>query len=124
MENFDNFVMCRDGKEREICPMLLKDWKKVRHFSVKFNVEATILNILTPAKDFDPNKSTEDNMFSDSAFNAMMEILVLAFGEKYTAEEIMSWLDVTQVPEILETFYGISNLKKKQRAILNPPIGM
>lgn len=124
MDNFENFVMCRDGKEREICPMLLKDWRKVRHFSVKFNVNSTILNIITPAENFDPSKSTEDNMFSDVAFNSMMEILVLAFGEKYTAEEIESWLDVTQVPEILETFYGISNLKKKQRAILNPPTGI
>ena len=121
----DNFVKCRDGKEREIFPMLLKDMNKVRHFSVKFRTDCIIMNIMTPkggALTLSEDKPIDD-MFSDEAYNAMMEILVLAFGEKYTAEEIASWLDVAQVYHILDVFYGVSELKKKVTGT-NPPIGI
>lgn len=54
-----------------------------------------------------------EDMFSEEPYQAMMEIIKLAFGDKYSISEIEEWLDVAMIPEILEIFNGISNYKKK-----------
>ena len=110
-----DFVECRDGKEREIFPFRIKDKDKVRHFSAEFNSDAMIMSILTPdLKKIKENKDLDvESMFSDKPYHALMEILILAFGEKYTEDEILEWIDESTVPAILESFYMISGVKKK-----------
>ena len=44
-----------------------------------------------------------------------MELLVLAFDEKYTREEIEEFLDFSIAPKVFEVFYGLSSLKKKKQ---------
>ena len=117
-----HFVRCSDGKEREIFPAKIKDREKIRHFSVKFNSTMAILNILAPdnEKIERAEKNQEEiiaeNMFANEPYDAMMEIMKLAFGEKYSIEELEEFLDVESIAEILEIFYGMSNLKKKANA--------
>ena len=47
MDN-DNFIKCRDGKEYEIFPALIKHKNKIRHYVVKFQQESAIVNMLAP----------------------------------------------------------------------------
>jgi hypothetical protein len=116
----DNFVKCRDGKEYEIFPALIKDKNKVRHYSAKFNATCTVLNILAP--DLEKIKRAEangeelsiDDSFTDEPYNAMMEILYLAFGEKVPKEKIEEIVDYRTVPKILEIFYCVSGYDKKK----------
>lgn len=119
-----DFVECRDGREREIFPFRIKDKDKVRHFTTEFNSEALIMSILTP--DLERTKALKDGdaskLFTDKPCNALMEILVLAFGEKYTEEEILSWIDESTIPAILSSFYMVSGVKKKKA--MSPAVGM
>ena len=55
-----------------------------------------------------------EQYFDEAPYNAMMEILMLAFGEKYTQEQIEEFVDVEMVSEILDVFYGMSGYKKKR----------
>ena len=48
----------------------------------------------------------------------MLDLLFLAFDEKYTKEEITEWLDLDSVPKVFEIFYGLSSLKKKQAMMM------
>ena len=110
-----DFVECRDGKEREIFPFRIKDKERIRHFTMNFNTDAMIMTILTP--DLEKiNKNTDvkaEDLFSDKPCNSLMEVLVLAFGEKYTEDEILSWIDESTIPAILESFFMVSGVKKK-----------
>ena len=48
----------------------------------------------------------------------MMELLVLAFGEKYTAEQIEGFVDVSMIPKIFDVFFatsGYGEAKKKTK---------
>lgn len=120
-----DFVECRDGKEREIFPFRIKDKDKVRHFTAQFNSEALVMTILTPDLNRVRDKESEiddvdiASLFSDKPCNALMEILVLAFGEKYTVEEILSWIDESTIPAILESFFMVSGVKKKKKQTKN-----
>lgn len=69
------------------------------------------------------NEEGTEKIFDDAPYNAMMEIMILAFGEKYSLQEIEQFLDVEMVDEILEVFYGISGYKKKATQ-KEMPIGM
>jgi len=116
------FIKCRDGKEYEIFPALIKHKNKVRHFTAKFQQGMAIANILFPDMDrinlsVKNNEAlSPDDMFSDEPFDAMMEILYLAFGEKIPKEKIEEIVDVSMVPEILDTFYAVSGYDSKKKA--------
>ena len=123
MVDKDNFVMCRDGKEREVFPALIKDKNKIRHYITKFRTDMAILNILSPdleklgnlqsVSEVNTDVEKVEDDFSDEPYNAMMEMLVMAFGNKFTQEEIEGFVDVAMIPDILDIFFGISGYKKK-----------
>ena len=125
----DNFIKCRDGKEYEIFPALIKDKNKVRHFSAKFNASSAIVNLLAP--DLEKIKRANDNgeeldiddSFTDEPYNAMMEILYLAFGEKVPREKIEEIVDLKAVPKILEIFYCVSGYDKKKPNLMEALAG-
>ena len=97
-------ILCRDGKKRRVYPAKLKYKDKIRELSPKFNDMFVAENMLS---------INSDDNYTDEAWDAMLEVLVLAFDEKYTKEEIEEFIDVAQVTQVFEIFYGISNLKKK-----------
>ncbi len=113
----DNFIKCRDGKDREVFPALIKDRKKIQHFIVKFRTDMAIMNLLSPdlAKVADMDEFEAEAAFSDEPYNAMMEMLVLAFGNKYTAEQIEEWVDVAMIPKIFDVFFAISGYKDTKK---------
>ena len=123
-----HFIKCTDGKERQIFPAKIKHKDKIRHFTTKFSAATAIANIMAVDDDkiaklsIDNNASAEE-FFDEEPYNAMMEMLILAFGEKYTAEQIEEFVDVEMINEILDVFYGLSGYKKKA-AGQKPQTGM
>lgn len=116
----DNFIKCRDGKDYEIFPALIKHKNKIRHYVIKFQQESAIVNMLAPdmkkveqASKNEEETDTED-IFTDEPYNAMMEILYLAFGEKVPKEQIEEIVDVSMIPEILNIFFAVSGYSKKK----------
>ncbi len=97
-------ILCRDGIKRRVYPAKLKYKDKIRELSPKFNDMFIAENIL------ELNNSGE---YTDEAWDAMLEILYMAFDGKYTKEEILDFLDVSQAVEVFSVFYGLSSLKKK-----------
>ena len=122
MTENDNFIKCRDGKDREIFPALIKDRKRIQHFIVKFRTDMAILNLLSPdlAKIANMDENEAEAAFSDEPYDAMMEMLVMAFGDKYTVEEIEQWVDVAMIPKIFDVFFAISGYKDTAKKKTSP----
>ena len=80
---------------------------------MKFRTDMAILNLLSPdlAKMAEIDEKEAESAFSDEPYNAMMEMLVMAFGNKYTAEEIEQWVDVAIIPKIFDVFFAVSGYK-------------
>lgn len=106
----EEFIKCRDGKERQIYPALIKHRKKLRHYITRFRTDMAVLNLLSPdlQKVSDLSEAEADQAFSDEPYHAMMELLVIAFGEKYTKEQIEEFVDLEMVPRIFNVFLAIS----------------
>lgn len=101
------YITCRDGITRGIYPAKLKHKDKLRQLTPMFNDLAIVDNI------FDFNKDKNSGVeYTDNAWNAMMEVLKLAFDEKYSKEEIEDFLDLALTRKVFEIFYDISSLKK------------
>lgn len=96
-------IECRDGIKRRVYPAKLKYKDMIRKLTPTFNDCFIFYNVF--------NEGDDDKV--SEAWNAMMELLVLAFDEKYTKEEIEEFLDFDTVPKVFEVFYGLSSLKKK-----------
>ena len=115
----DNFIKCRDGKEREIFPALIKDKNRIRHYAANFNSDMAIMNILSPDLDKVSKAEKEgrelsyEESFSEAPYESMMALLTMAFGDKYSPEEIEEFVDVRMVREIFDIFFDISGYKKK-----------
>lgn len=118
------FVKCTDGKERQVFPAKIKHKDLIRYHSVRFNSSLAIANIMAGGdeKSMADGDDADKILFDETPYNSMMEILRLAFGEKYSVEEIEEFVDIENIDEILEIFYGMSRLKKKA-AVKTPPIG-
>lgn len=97
-------ILCRDGKKRRVYPAKLKYKDVIRKMTPKFNDLVILENI---------GFSDDDDMYVNDAWDSMMEVLRLAFDEKYSVEEIEDFLDFSSVPKVFEIFYGISSLKKE-----------
>ena len=98
-------------------PRMRGDDPKIRHYVTKFRTDIAILNMLSPdlQKAADMSKEDADNVFSDEPYNAMMEMLVIAFGEKYTADEIAEFVDVSMIPDIFKIFFAASGYKDEAK---------
>lgn len=110
-----DYVTDSTGKKHKIFPAKIKDIKTIRECSLRVYADAAIMNILTPITDTMPAKEDvpDKEYFSDEPYQALMELMVLAFGGKYTEKEIEEFLDVKMIPEVIDKFYSISELKKK-----------
>ena len=99
-------VLCRDGIKRRVYPAKLKHKDLIRKLSPKFNDIFIMENVIEVGV---------NNEYTNEAWDSMLTLLVLAFDERYTKEEIEDFLDFNTVSEVFEIFYGISNLKKKNQ---------
>lgn len=109
-------IMCRDGVKRCVYPALLKHKDKIRKLTPKFNDIVILDNIFSFAYDDKTNDIAKDDkgetQYVDESWDAMMEILRLAFNEEYTVDEIESFVDLDVARKAFEVFYNISGLKK------------
>lgn len=103
-------VECRDGVTRRIYPARLKHKDQIRKLTPLFNDFAIIDNIFS----LDTEGENSGLDYTDTAWNAMLEILVLAFDERYSKEEIEGFLDLALARQVFAVFYDISSLKKKK----------
>ena len=123
------FIKCRDGKDYEILPALIKHKDKIRHYTAKFQQGMAVANILFPDIEKiqlsvrNNEELPTDAMFTDEPYDAMMEILFLAFGEKVPKERIEEIVDVSMVPKILDTFYAVSGYDDKKKETMNKSVG-
>ena len=101
-------VECRDGVKRRVYPAKLKYKDLIMKMTPKFNDIFILENIFNDLGDNNTNE----------AWDSMMQLLVLAFDEKYTVEEIEDFLDLNSVPKVFEIFYGLSCLKKKNQTMI------
>lgn len=101
-------IECRDGQKRRVYPAKLKHKDLIKKLTPKFNDVFILENI------FGISDENKDNEIVNESWDAMMELLVLAFDNKYTKEEIEDFLDFDSAPKVFQIFYGISGLKKKQ----------
>lgn len=101
-------IECRDGIKRRVYPAKLKYKDMIVKLTPKFNDIFILQNIFDALGDED----------TDEAWESMMKLLVLAFDEKYTKEEIEEFLDLDSVPKVFEIFYGLSSLKKKNQMMM------
>jgi len=113
-------VVDRYGKEHKVFPAKLAWKEEIQRLTPKFNDSSIILNIMIPK--FNEEGEVErdadgDPEFDPTAYNAMMDILLMAFDNKYTQEKLEDFLDLGLVPQILEVFYALSGLKKKMMTI-------
>ena len=99
-------IVCRDGIERRIYPAKLKYKDKLRDLTTKFNDTFIIGNLFS--FDSDGKQNTE-------AWDAMMDVLELAFDKKFTKTEIEDFLDLSLARKVFEVFYDISSLKKNNQ---------
>ena len=101
-------IECRDGIKRRVFPAKLKYKDMIMKLTPKFNDIFIMENIFNDLGDEDTNE----------AWDSMMELLFLAFDEKYSKEEIENFLDFDSVPKVFEVFYGLSSLKKKNPTMM------
>lgn len=94
-------IPCRDGEKRTVYTARLKHKDKIRKLTPMFNQIFVIDNC------FDLTNGIKGIEYTDKAYNALLEILVLAFDEKYTKEQIEEFLDFSMVKEILRVYYGL-----------------
>lgn len=107
-------VECRDGVTRRIYPARLKHKDQIRKLTPLFNDFAIIDNIFS----LDTEGENSGLDYTDTAWNAMLEILVLAFDERYSKEEIEGFLDLALARQVFAVFYDISSLKKKKLTLI------
>lgn len=117
-DKFTSFgiIVDRKGREHKIYPAKLR-WKdELRRLTAMFDDSLVMMNIMMPSRNEDGEIETdwEGNIeYSDEAYNAMMEVLLMAFDYKYTLEQVEDFVDLGMIPEMLKVFYNLSGLKKK-----------
>ena len=114
------YYISADGEEHEIFPLLVKDIPTAsRLFSKLRSDQYAMLNApdniyYTSGKNKGKPKidrKTKEPILDWSAWNAQVKLLEMATHE--TEEEFGSWVNVKNIPEILDIFRDISEVKKK-----------
>lgn len=103
-----------DGEEYQIYPMKLKDYAKVDRLFRKINETTLYLNAPSPMLDEQGNIVLNKDgkpKYDYVAYNAMLELFEMAL--RLPRKKIEQVVDVSNGVEILDTFRGVSGLKKK-----------
>ena len=85
-------VLCRDGIKRRIYPAKLKHKDLIKKLTPKFNDIFILENVF--------GISSVDTNNANDSWDAMMELLVLAFDEKYTREEIEEYCEINKLDSL------------------------
>ena len=99
--NYDE-VIDRKGKKHRVYPALFGQMKLVVDLTSKFIVE------FIPAYFYESEVPEHKE-----SLDAIFELLIMAFDEKYAREDIEKFMDAKLAQQTIELFTGISGYKKK-----------
>ena len=109
-----------DGNEHQIFPMIINDIPQASRLFAKLNSDMYAgLNLPSPAYhdrgkhkgELKVDKKTKEPVLDYTAYNAMMQLVSMATYEE--EQEFSSWVNMTNIIEILDLYRGISEVKKK-----------
>jgi len=120
------FIIDSEDHKHYIHPMRLKHLELVTDLFAKINDEYIVLNMPSALLDDDGIAKLNDNdevIIDTEAYDAQSELLELALNDTY--ENIKQWLDIRMIQDILDSYRGLSGLKKKTKAdtgIIHPGV--
>jgi hypothetical protein len=108
------YILDTGFKKHYIYPMRIKNLLLVTELYSKINSEYTIFNMPYPLNDEQGNPLLNEDgeiIMENSAYEAQSELLEIALNDTY--ENISKWIDVQMIQDILDSFKGLSKLKKQ-----------
>ena len=109
-----------NGDEHQIYPMVINDIPVASRLFSKLNSDMYAgLNLPSPMYhdrgklkgQLKIDKKTKEPILDYTAYNAMMQLVSMATHEE--EQEFNSWVNMTNIIEILDLYRGISEVKKK-----------
>ena len=109
-----------NGEEHQIFPMVINDIPVASRLFSKLNSDMYAgLNLPSPMYhdrgkhkgELKVDKKTGEPLLDYTAYNAMMQLVSMATHEE--EQEFSSWVNMTNIIEILDLYRGISEVKKK-----------
>lgn len=109
-----------NGEEHQIFPMVINDIPVASRLFSKLNSDMYAgLNLPSPMYhdrgklkgQLKIDKKTKEPILDYTAYNAMMQLVSMATHEE--EQEFSSWVNMTNIIEILDLYRGISEVKKK-----------
>ena len=109
-----------NGEEHQIFPMVINDIPVASRLFSKLNSDMYAgLNLPSPMYhdrgkhkgELKVDKKTKEPILDYTAYNAMMQLVSMATHEE--EQEFSSWVNMTNIIEILDLYRGISEVKKK-----------
>lgn len=109
-----------NGEEHQIFPMVINDIPVASRLFSKLNSDMYAgLNLPSPMYhdkgkhkgELKVNKKTGEPLLDYTAYNAMMQLVSMAIHEE--EQEFNSWVNMSNIIEILDLYRGISEVKKK-----------
>lgn len=109
-----------NGEEHQIFPMVINDIPVASRLFSKLNSDMYAgLNLPSPMYhdrgkhkgEIKVDKKTGEPLLDSTAYNAMMQLVSMATHEE--EQEFSSWVNISNIIEILDLYRGISDVKKK-----------
>ena len=109
-----------NGDEHQIFPMTIGEIPQASRLFSKLNSDMyTGLNLPSPMYQdrgelkgqMKIDKKTKEPVLDYTAYNAMMQLVSMATHEE--EQEFNSWVNMTNIVEILDLYRGVSEVKKK-----------
>ena len=109
-----------NGDEHQIYPMIINDIPVASRLFSRLNSDMYAgLNLPSPMYhdrgkhkgELKVDKKTKEPILDYTAYNAMMQLVSMATHEE--EQEFSSWVNMTNIIEILDLYRGISEVKKK-----------
>lgn len=109
-----------NGEEHQIFPMVINDIPVASRLFSKLNSDMYAgLNLPSPMYhdrgkhkgEIKVDKKTGEPLLDYTAYNAMMQLVSMATHEE--EQEFSSWVNISNIIEILDLYRGISDVKKK-----------
>ena len=109
-----------NGEEHQIFPMVINDIPVASRLFSKLNSDMYAgLNLPSPMYydrgkhkgELKVDKKTGEPLLDYTAYNAMMQLVSMATHEE--EQEFNSWVNMSNIIEILDLYRGISEVKKK-----------
>lgn len=116
---FYETIKDRDGKAHRVYSCKIKDLCKLKEFTTKYNPVYLQIQALEPWLDDEgkPKMDEDGNallMFQNPEFmDGIYEVVEMALDYKETRKDIEKWLDFSLLVDIVQTFLGLSQFKKK-----------